>query len=79
MILRRKRPAKVAGRLKGGTLPTPIPCFLVKSSDLPDTNTLSENKVERNDIRVRNVLIANEMSDLLSALECARCELLAMS
>jgi hypothetical protein len=78
IILGRKTPSKTGCCLKGGD-PTPPPCFLAKSSDLPDNKTLRENKEAKNSTKVRNVLIANEMSDPLSAVECARFELIAMS
>jgi hypothetical protein len=51
----------------------------VKSSDLVDKKTLRENKEAMNDTRVRNLLIANEMRNPLSALECAMSKLFAKS
>jgi hypothetical protein len=48
--------------------PYPTPCFLAKSSDSLEKRQLSENRETGNCTRVRNVLIAKEMTYLLSTL-----------
>jgi hypothetical protein len=68
-----KRKSAVCGDLIGDELmarvpPTPPPCFLAKSSDSLEKRQLTENRETGNCTRVRNVLIAKEMTDLLSAL-----------
>ena len=44
-----------------------------------ETKTLRENKEVTNDTRVRKILIAKKMTNLLSTVECRRCELFAKS
>jgi hypothetical protein len=58
---------------------TPTPCFLAKSSDLPEKKTLRKDKEAKNGARVRKMLIAKKMTNLVSTVECARYELFAKS
>jgi hypothetical protein len=46
---------------------------------LLDKKTLSKDKEAKNDTRVRKILIAKKMTNLVSTVECARCELFAKS
>jgi hypothetical protein len=52
---------------------------LAKSSDSLEKRQLSKNGETGNCQRVRNILIAKEMRDCISALHCARYELFAKS